>query len=86
MSQLEKAKNRIRSCPKDYTYDEARALLTKLGFQESNKGKTFGSRVCFFRPSDNRVIMLHKPHPQPTMQAYAVRELKSILESAGDLS
>ena len=86
MSQLEKAKDRIRSCPKDYTYDEARTLLTKLGFQESNKGKTSGSRVCFFRPSDNRVIMLHKPHPQSTMQSYAVRELKSILESAGDLS
>lgn len=34
MSQIEKAKERIKSCPKDYTYDEAQSLLLKLGFCE----------------------------------------------------
>ena len=43
MSKLEKAKERIRSKPKDYTYNEAKYLLSQLGFKEYNKGKTSGS-------------------------------------------
>lgn len=85
MSQLEKALARIKECPKDYTYDEARSLLVKLGFEERNKGKTSGSRVCFCRESDKRVLMLHKPHPQSTMKSYAVKELKEFLERIGAL-
>lgn len=49
MSKLDKAKERILSKPKDYTYTEARYLLSKLGFKEFNKGKTSGSRVRFYR-------------------------------------
>ena len=85
MSQLEKAKNRIKGCPKDYTYDEARALLLRLGFEESNKGKTSGSRVRFFRKTDGRVIDLHKPHPKNTMKSYSVVDLKDFLESIGEI-
>ena len=33
MSKLEKAKERIRSKPKDYTYNEAKYLLSQLGFK-----------------------------------------------------
>ena len=58
MSQLEKAINRIKTCPKDYTYDEARHLLSSIGYKEHNKGKTSGSRVVFIRDDDK--IMLHK--------------------------
>ena len=47
MSKLDKAKARILSKPKDYTYTEAIYLLGKLGFEEFNKGKTSGSRVRF---------------------------------------
>lgn len=36
MSNLEKAKERLRALPKDYTYSEARKLLTRLGFNERN--------------------------------------------------
>ena len=39
MSKLDKAKARILSKPKDYTYTEAIYLLGKLGFEEFNKGK-----------------------------------------------
>ena len=85
MSQFEKAKERLIACPKDYTYDEASALLKKLGFVEINKGKTSGSRVRFFRLSDKRVIDLHKPHPNPQMDVAAVKEVKSFLESLGEL-
>ena len=47
MSRLEKEIERLKSKPKDYTYDEAKSLLNKLGFYEKNKGRTSGSRVEF---------------------------------------
>lgn len=34
MSKIEKAKERIISRPNDYTYSEARYLLSQLGFEE----------------------------------------------------
>lgn len=40
MSKLQKEIERLKSKPKDYTYDEAKSLLNKLGFFENNKGKT----------------------------------------------
>ena len=40
MTRLDKAKERLKSIPRDYTYSEARYLLGRLGFEESNKGKT----------------------------------------------
>lgn len=52
MSKLEKAKERISSRPKDYTYSEAKTLLKQLGFDEYLKGKTSGSRVKFYRAAD----------------------------------
>lgn len=85
MSQLDKAKERLRACPKDYTYQEAASLMNKLGFHEDNKGKTSGSRVRFFRESDSRIILLHKPHPQTVMKSYAVKELKNHLMKLGEL-
>lgn len=83
MGKLEKAKERLRSVPSDYTFKEAESLLTALGFEKYNKGKTSGSRVIFIRGRDK--ILLHKPHPQDEMKSYAVRQLKDTLEETGDL-
>lgn len=85
MTQLAKAKKRILSQPKDYTYTEAKALLRKLGYDENNKGKTSGSRVKFYRPSDGRIIMLHKPHPTDVMSEGSVKDLVIRLEKLGDI-
>ncbi len=85
MSKLEKAKARLLSLPKDYTYDEARSLLGQLGFREDNKGKTSGSRVEFFRESDKSGILLHKPHPGNEMNMGRVRGLIRALKRMGDL-
>lgn len=52
MSRLDKAKERIRSKPKDYTYNEAKSLLMQLGFREYTKRKTSGSRIKFYRELD----------------------------------
>lgn len=80
MSKLEKLKNRLKTNPKNYTYSEARSLLTQLGFEECNKGKTSGSRVKFYRDYDKRIILLHKPHPSDIMSAGAVKYLLELLK------
>ena len=85
MSKYEKAKERIRSKPKDYTYTEAKGLLSQMGFLEWNKGKTSGSRVKFYREKDKRMILLHKPHPEDTMKSGAVKELVEFLTELGEL-
>lgn len=59
MSKLGKAKERILTKPKDYTYTEAKYLLNQLGFEEYTKGKTSGSRVKFYRKKDQKIILLH---------------------------
>ena len=85
MSKLEKAKERIRSKPKDYTYNEAKYLLSQLGFKEYNKGKTSGSRVKFYRKEDQKVILLHKPHPGNIMPVGATVDLADFLFDLGEL-
>ncbi len=85
MSKLDKAKARIKSKPKDYTYTEAKALLSQLGFEEYSKGKTSGSRVKFYRREDQKVILLHKPHPGDVMKVGAVKELSDFLNELGEL-
>ncbi len=86
MSRLEKARQRILSKPNDYTYTEAKYLLGQLGFEEHNKGKTSGSRVKFYRKKDERIILLHKPHPGDVMKQGAVKQLVENLIKIGGLS
>lgn len=85
MSKYDKAKERIQSKPKDYTYSEARYLLMQMGFVEFNKGKTSGSRVKFYRETDQKIILLHKPHPGDIMKPGAVKQLVDYLEQIGEL-
>ena len=85
MSKLDKAKERIKSIPKDYTYSEAKALLISLGFVEFNKGKTSGSRVKFYRMSDGQIFLLHKPHPSNVIKAGRVKELAEFLMNLGEI-
>lgn len=79
MSRLEKEIERLKSKPKDYTYEEAKSLLSKLGFFENNKGRTSGSRVEF-KDIYGRKLTLHKPHPSNTIKMYKVNEILNDLE------
>ena len=85
MTRLDKAKTRLKSLPRDYTYSEAKYLLGQLGFIESTKGKTSGSRVKFYRPSDGLYILMHKPHPSDVMSYKSICGLASFLERIGEL-
>ena len=85
MSKIDKAKERLSSRPKDYTYSEAKYLLSQLGYEEFQKGKTSGSRVKFYRATEQHIILLHKPHPGDVMSMGAIKDLANRLEEMGEL-
>lgn len=81
MGKLEKLKKRLKSLPKDFTFDEMQTLLLALGFELSNKGKTSGSRVMFVK--GNVFIVLHKPHPRKELLLYQVKQVVETLSEEG---
>ena len=85
MSGFEKLKERARALPSDFTYSEMKRLLEHMGFAEKNKGRTSGSRVCFFRDMDQREIMIHKPHPDNTLKRVSLKQLVDQLKEWGEL-
>ena len=82
MSRLEKEIERLKSKPNDYTYDEVKSLLNKLGFFEYNKGKTSGSRVKFTN-EQNVQIELHNPHPRNILKPYQIKDIIGKLKEGG---
>lgn len=85
MTKIQKAKERLKSVPRDYTFSEARQLLTHLGFKEYQKGKTSGSRLLFYRASDGVKILLHKPHPGDKMSIANTEYFYEELNELGEL-
>ena len=83
MSKLEKQLKRLSKSPTDFTFHELSALLTGLGFYESNSGKTSGSAVCFTNHNTGQIIRLHKPHPAPIMKQYLVKFVIEQLKQRG---
>lgn len=81
MGKLEKMIERLKSNPKDFTFEEMQTLLLALGFEVSNKGKTSGSRVKFFK--DGVFIILHKPHPRKELLSYQVKQIIETLSEEG---
>ncbi|MCL2189805.1 MAG: type II toxin-antitoxin system HicA family toxin [Defluviitaleaceae bacterium] len=81
MSKKEKLIRRLKSKPKDFTYDEADLLLTSLGMRKSNKGRTSGSRVEF--SIGDFKIRLHKPHPHKELKKYQISDLLDDLTDGG---
>ncbi len=79
----EKLINKLKSVPKDFTFDEAETLLGDLDYSRSNKGKTSGSRVVFTSNSHKTKILLHKPHPRNNLLEYQVKQLIEQLEQEG---
>ena len=85
MSSLEKQLERLLSKSKDYTYDEAKNLLNKLGFVENNKGKTSGSRIIFYNDSRIYKLEIHKPHPKNILKPYQVHNIIKFLKERNEL-
>ena len=84
MGTKEKLIERIKQRPADVTFDEVKRLMSLLGYDLSNKGKTSGSRVIFYKEG-RAPIMLHRPHPGNVVKHYAVKQLLETLLENGDL-
>jgi len=81
MGRKEKLIARLKSNPKDFTFDEMQNLLELLGFEVSQKGKTSGSRVMFEK--GGIPIYLHKPHPRKELLEYQTKYVLDALERDG---
>jgi len=81
MSKKDKLIKKLKSKPKDFTFDEAETLLTSFGLKKKNKGKTSGSRVAFEK--DNFSYTLHKPHPRKEIPMYQIIDMIEKLEKEG---
>lgn len=80
MSKNEKLLEKLKSKPKDFTYDEIKKILNNLGFYEDNKGKTSGSKVAFIKQRDmSKKIVLHKPHPKNILKEYQIENVLNLL-------
>jgi len=83
LSKKEKLIKRLRSQPRDFTFDELVTLMGHLGYELDTGGKTSGSRVIF-RHEQHLPVEMHRPHPGNALKAYQVRDIiKEITE--GDM-
>jgi predicted RNA binding protein YcfA (HicA-like mRNA interferase family) len=69
MSKTEKLIEKLKSRPKDFTWDEMLKVLKHYGFEQMRQGKTGGSRRKFVN-SEKQIINLHEPHPQKVLKLY----------------
>ena len=83
MGQKEKLIEKLKSNPKDFTFDNAESLLGFFTYYRKNKGKTSGSRVMFVSDQYQTKILLHKPHPRKELLEYQVKQLIEALEQEG---
>lgn len=82
MGRKEKLIKKLKTKPKDFTFDEAESLLKYLGYSRFNKGKTSGSRIMFTN-EQYAPVLLHKPHPRKELLEYQVKQLIMTLEQEG---
>jgi hypothetical protein len=83
MTKHDKLIKRFKSQPKDFTYDEMRSFLSRLGYVEETKGKTSGSRVIFYNEELQHSIFLHKPHPSNIIKSYLMKYVEDELTAKG---
>ena len=82
MSRKQKLIARFESRPRDFTWKELTRLLIGFGYEETDAGKTGGSRRRFIHP-DHPAISLHKPHPGNVVKVYVMDEVRTLLEDEG---
>jgi hypothetical protein len=71
VSKREKALTRVKSKPKDFTWEELVALMTACGYELKRTG---GPGRKFVHIATGTVMYMHQPHPSNVLKAYQVRE------------
>jgi hypothetical protein len=84
LGKIEKLIDRLLRIPRDFTWDELKTVLGHFGYKEFKAGKTGGSRRRFMNESKN-IITLHKPHPDPTLKEYQLKDVIDHLREKGKL-
>ncbi|OGO95073.1 MAG: hypothetical protein A3F41_03525 [Coxiella sp. RIFCSPHIGHO2_12_FULL_44_14] len=79
MGKHEKLIDRFLAKPKDFTWSELIKLLNAFGYRQISAGKTGGSRVRFAH-EQHPPIMLHRPHPKPTLKRYQIEGIIDLLK------
>ena len=80
MEKHEKLLARLKSRPKDVTFQEIATLLAGFGYALNQSGS--GSRVRFEHEHCAPVLM-HKPHPSPVLKPYQIDQVLEILKQEG---
>ncbi|KJY54763.1 uncharacterized protein JF73_17800 (plasmid) [Lactobacillus helsingborgensis] len=83
MNKYKKLLERFNSKPNDFTFEEAKKLLSYSDFKLVMKGHSSGSRVQF--RCDNVKIDLHRPHPKNYLKKYQLEDIEESLKKAGKL-
>ena len=68
MGRKEKLLKRFLQLPKDFTFEETTTLLSYLGYDVHNKGRTSG-------------IDLHRPHPGSIMKQWMIKTIYEHLKN-----
>lgn len=74
MGKIDKLIERLKTYPKDFTWEELTKVLNHFGYNEMNTGKTGGSRRKFVDKQKN-IINLHKPHPKNILKEYVIKQI-----------
>ena len=82
MSRRDKLIARLKSRPKEFTWEELARLLEGLGYAEARAGKTGGSRRRFVHPTAP-MIALHQPHPGNIVKMYVIDDVLRLLREEG---
>ena len=80
MSKLDKTLKRLRSKPKDFRWQDVEYIFSKLGF---TKIEGDGARVKFRDEEKDLIANFHKPHPDPVLKHYAVKQMLDFLIENG---
>lgn len=80
MGKHEKLLARLKSRPKDFTFQELDTLLSGFGYALNQSGS--GSRVRF-EHDDHSPVLMHKPHPSPVLKPYQIDQVLDVLKQEG---
>lgn len=81
MSKREKLLERLRSRPKDFTWDELVLVMKDYGCT-LEKGR--GSRRCFVHKASGKKAHFHEPHPGRIVLDYVIRDALNFIDELED--
>ncbi len=68
------------SAKKVFPWSDLVTLLSQLGYL---KKEMEGSRVRFYHPSKDALLLLHKPHPENELKGGALKSIKVHMKQEG---